>query len=144
VLESENLVEQSARIGDYIMEGLREKAGRYEMLHEVRGKGLMIGMQFGEPRSLTLKTGWKLVHKMNPDLFGQMITMPLLEKHNILSQVAGHGLDTVKILPPLVIGREEADRFLDAMEAVLKDVHRFPGAAWTTTKKLAMRTLQSA
>jgi ornithine--oxo-acid transaminase len=34
--------------------------------------------------------------------------------------------------------------FLDAMEAVLKDVHRFPGAAWTTTKNLAMRTLKSA
>jgi ornithine--oxo-acid transaminase len=144
VLQGENLVEQAAQIGECIIAGLQEKAQRYEMLHEVRGKGLMVGMQFGEPSSLTLKTGWKLVHKMNADLFGQMITMPLMEKHNILTQVAGHGLDTVKILPPLVIGQEEADMFLDAMEAVLKDVHRFPGAAWTTTKNLAMRTLKSA
>ena len=144
VLESENLVAQAAEIGDYIIAGLQEKAQRYEMLHEIRGKGLMVGMQFGEPKSLTLKTGWKLVHKMNDDLFGQMITMPLMEKHNILTQVAGHGLDTVKILPPLVIGRKEADMFLDAMEAVLKDVHRFPGAAWATTKNLAMRTLKSS
>ena len=82
--------------------------------------------------------------KMSDDLFGQMITMPLLEKHNILSQVAGHGLDTVKILPPLIIGRKEADHFLQAMEAVLKDVHRFPGAAWSTTTKLAVRSLKSA
>jgi ornithine--oxo-acid transaminase len=144
VLQNENLVAQSAEIGDYIIAGLQEKAQRYEMLHEIRGKGLMVGMQFGEPGSLALKTGWKLVHKMNADLFGQMITMPLMEKHNILTQVAGHGLDTVKILPPLVIGRKEADMFLDAMEAVLHDVHRFPGAAWTTTKNLAVRTLKSS
>jgi ornithine--oxo-acid transaminase len=81
---------------------------------------------------------------MNADLFGQMITMPLLEKHHILSQVAGHGLDTVKILPPLVIDRADADCFLEAMEAVLKDVHRFPGAAWATTSKMAVRTFKSA
>lgn len=144
VLQSENLVERAAEVGDYLLAGLREKIGRYEMLHEVRGRGLMIGLQFGEPKSLSLKTGWKLVHKMNADLFGQMITMPLMEKHHILTQVAGHGLDTVKILPPLVIGREEADLFLNAMEDVLQDVHRFPGAAWSTTKKMAVRTLQSA
>jgi ornithine--oxo-acid transaminase len=144
VLQSEALVERAAEVGDYLLAGLREKIGRYEMLHEVRGRGLMIGLQFGEPKSLSLKTGWKLVHKMNADLFGQMITMPLMEKHHILTQVAGHGLDTVKILPPLVIGREEADLFLNAVEDVLQDVHRFPGAAWSTTKKMAVRTLQSA
>ncbi|APG25462.1 aspartate aminotransferase family protein [Syntrophotalea acetylenica] len=144
VLQSENLPARAAETGTYILDGLREKAQRYEMLHEIRGKGLMIGMQFGEPRSLTLKAGWKLVHKMNADLFGQMITMPLMEKHHILTQVAGHGLDTVKILPPLVIGKQEADMFLDAMETVLKDVHRFPGSAWATTKDLAMRTMKSA
>ena len=144
ILQQEQLTERAAEVGDYLLEGLREKIGRYEMLKEVRGKGLMIGMQFGEPKSLSLKTGWKLLKKMSDDLFGQMITMPLLEKHQILSQVAGHGLDTVKILPPLVIGRTEADLFLQAMEEVLKDVHRFPGAAWSTTTKLAVRTFKSA
>ena len=54
------------------------------------------------------ETGWKLVHSMNPDLFCQMITMPLLEKHNVLTQVAGHHMDTVKILPPLIITKAEA------------------------------------
>jgi ornithine--oxo-acid transaminase len=144
VLKQEDLTRRAEETGRYLIDGLREKIGRFEMLHEVRGKGLMIGMQFGMPKSLGLKTGWKLVHKMNQDLFGQMITMPLLEKHHILTQVAGHGLDTVKILPPLMIDRADADHFLDAMEAVLKDVHRFPGGAWATTSKLAVRTVKSA
>ena len=144
VLESEDLVHRAAEMGDYLLTHLRKMAERYELIREVRGKGLMIGIQFGEPRSLKLKTGWKLLHSMNEDIFCQMITMPLMEKHNILTQVAGHGLDTVKILPPLVIQRAEADLFLSAMDVVLAEAHRFPGAAWTTTRSLALRTARSA
>jgi len=144
VLEEENLIERSARMGEYLMNGLKDLADRYELLHEIRGKGLMIGIQFGVPESFTLKTGWKLLHKMNEELFCQMITIPLLEKHNILTQVAGHGLDTVKILPPLIIDNTDADCFLEAMDKVLKDAHKFPGSAWTTVKNLGLRTANDA
>ena len=144
VIEQENLIERSARMGKYLMNGLEDLADRYELLHEIRGKGLMIGIQFGEPESFTLKTGWKLLHKMNKELFCQMITIPLLEKHNILTQVAGHGLDTVKILPPLIIDNADADCFLEAMDKVLKDAHKFPGSAWTTVKNLGLRTAKTA
>ena len=81
---------------------------------------------------------------MNEDLFCQMITIPLLEKHNILTQVAGHGIDTVKILPPLTIDNADADCFLEAMDKVLKDAHKFPGSAWTTVKNLGLRTVKTA
>jgi ornithine--oxo-acid transaminase len=144
VLERESLVRRAGEMGDYLLAELRGLAERYELIREVRGMGLMIGIQFGEPRSLALKTGWKLLHSMNEDLFCQMITMPLMEKHNILTQVAGHGLDTIKILPPLVIGRAEADYFLSSLDAVLAEAHRFPGSAWTTAKNLAIRTARSA
>jgi ornithine--oxo-acid transaminase len=144
VIAEEKLVQNAAAIGEYITSGLNDLAKRYDLLREVRGKGLMIGIQFAEPRSLALRTGWKLLHAMNPDLFCQMITMPLLAKHDILTQVAGHGLDTVKLLPPLIIGRTEADRFLAAMDDVLKEAHRFPGSAWKTIKDLGLRTAKTA
>lgn len=143
VIQQEGLVERAAQMGEYIMHNLKEMAEHYEFLHQIRGKGLMIGIQFGPPKSLALKTGWKLLHKMNEELFCQMITIPLLEKHHILTQVAGHGLDTVKILPPLIIDTADADRFLEAMDCVLKDVHRFPGSAWTTVKNLGLRTART-
>ncbi len=144
VIEEEGLIDRSRQMGDAIMRGLKKLAQQYEMLHQIRGKGLMIGMQFGSPRSFTLKTGWKLLHTMNEELFCQMITMPLLEKHHILTQVAGHGLDTVKILPPLTIDAADADQFLSAMDSVLKDAHKFPGSAWTTVKNLGLRTAKTA
>ena len=144
VIEQENLIQQSAVMGAYLEKGLQELVQRYEMLVEIRAKGLMIGIQFGKPASLSLKTGWMLLHKMNVDLFCQMITMPLLEKHQILTQVAGHGMDTVKILPPLVIDQSDADHFLEALDGVLMDAHRFPGSAWTTVKNLGLRTARTA
>lgn len=144
ILEKENLVENAARMGARIEEGLQKLADKYEMLTEVRAKGLMVGMQFGEPKSMALKASWKLLHKMNDDLFCQMITMPLLEKHNILSQVAGHGLDTVKILPPLMINDDDVDKFLGAMDDVLKEAHKITGSAWKTVKDLGIRTAKTS
>ena len=131
-------------MGAYLEKGLQALARRYEMIHEIRAKGLMIGIQFGKPVSLSLKTGWRLLHKMNADLFCQMITIPLLERHHILTQVAGQGLDTVKILPPLVIDRSDADYFLESLDQVLMDAHKFPGSAWTTVKNLGLRTARTA
>lgn len=144
IIENENLVENAERVGNRIIEGLKKLADRYELLSEIRGIGLMIGMQFSEPKSMALKASWKLLHKMNNDLFCQMITMPLLEKHNILTQVAGHGLDTVKILPPLTITDEDADKFLAAMDDVLKSAHSLTGSAWKTVKDLGVRTAKTA
>ncbi|MFP3910634.1 MAG: aspartate aminotransferase family protein [Desulfobacteraceae bacterium] len=143
VILQEKLVENSARMGEYLMQGLEALAGRYDMLTQIRGKGLMIGLQFGEPKSFTLRNRWNLLHRMNEDLFCQIITMPLMQRHHILTQVAGHGLDTVKILPPLVIQKTDADYFLEAMDSVLKKAHKFPGSAWTTVMNMGIRTLKS-
>jgi len=49
----------------------------------------------------------------------------------------------VRILPPLIIEKTEADRFLQAMGAVMEELDRFPGAAWTATKNLADITTKS-
>ncbi len=144
VLQSEGLPARAEQMGRALVLGLGPLVERYEMLKEVRGRGLMLGLQFGEPKSLALKTGWKLLHSMNSDIFCQMITMPLMEKYSILTQVAGHGLDTIRIMPPLVIDQGDVDYFLESFEAVLKEAHRFPGSAWTTTKNLALRTARSA
>jgi ornithine--oxo-acid transaminase len=143
VMEEERIVENAARMGALIMEGLRGMQSRYEMLAEVRGLGLMIGIEFGEPKSLKLRMGWKMVHAMNRSLFAQMITVPLMKDHRILTQVAGHHVDIIKILPPLVIDESHVERFLTAFEKVVADCHRFPGSAWKVTKDLAAAAAKS-
>ena len=53
-----------------------------------------------------------------------------MAKHHILSHVAGHHIDVIKLLPPLVISEADVDWFLKAFEDVLEQMHRFPGAGW--------------
>jgi ornithine--oxo-acid transaminase len=143
VMEEERVVENAECMGAILMEGLRQMQSRFEMLAEVRGLGLMIGIEFGEPKSLKLRMGWKMVHAMNRSLFAQMITVPLMKEHRILTQVAGHHVDIIKILPPLVIDESHVERFLSAFEKVVADCHKFPGSAWKVTKDLAAAAAKS-
>src|SRR5262244_2007582 len=90
VLTSEGLIENAARTGDHLMRGLSVMPARYELLREVRGKGLMIGIEFGSPKSLKLKASWNVLEAASKGLFCQLITIPLFKEHKILTQVAGH------------------------------------------------------
>src|SRR5215468_3149961 len=90
--------------------------GKHSFIEEVRGRGLMIGIEFHEPREFKLKMAWKLLHKIDKVLFAQMIVTQMLSKHRILTQVAGHAMDVLKILPPLIIGEKEVDMFVNALD----------------------------
>lgn len=142
VLENENIVENAAREGEALIADLRGLMPRHELIKEVRGKGCMIAIEYHEPRSLKLKMAWKAIHAVDKGLFAQMIVTPLISKHRILSHVAGHNLDIVKILPPLIIGEKERARFTGAMDNVLSDVTKFPGPMWDFGKNLVQTALK--
>jgi ornithine--oxo-acid transaminase len=130
VIDRYDLVAKAQTLGDCLGRALQAMIPRFELLKEVRWRGLMIGIEFGPPRSLALKTAWKLMHALDESLFPQAAVIPLLDKHHILTQVAGHHIDVVKLLPPLVIGEDDVQWFLNAFEDVLTQMHKFPGPAW--------------
>jgi len=130
VLKEEALVENAAVQGDYLRTRLEALATRHPLIHEVRVKGLMAAVEFAAPADARLKMAWNLVHKIDRSLFPQMIVTPLLSQHRVLAMVAGHNMDVVKILPPLMIGRPEVDRFVDGLDDVLMKCRKFPGPMW--------------
>jgi ornithine--oxo-acid transaminase len=136
VIESEGLISQSERLGDRLRLGLSDLIGRYEFLRAVRGKGLMIGIEFGPPTSLKLKASWNLLESANKGLFCQLITIPLFAEHKILTQVAGHASHTIKLLCPLVITEADCDWIVGAFDNVIAATHRVPGAIWSLGKTL--------
>ncbi len=131
VLESEKLMQNAERIGGRLLNTFTGMIGRHELVKAVRGKGLMIGIEFGSPRSLTLKASWNLLETANSGLFCQLIVIPLLKDHRILTQVAGHGNHTIKLLPPFIITDADCDWIEKSFEAVIADAHRVPGAIWS-------------
>ncbi|MCE9610877.1 MAG: aspartate aminotransferase family protein [Chthoniobacter sp.] len=130
VLDDENLIQRAREQGAELIRRLNELKEKHSLIKEVRGLGLMIAIEFHEPRELALKMGWKLLHKVERELFAQMLVTALFQKHRILTQIAGHAMDVLKILPPLIIGEREIDRFVTALDAVLTDCRSFPGPIW--------------
>ncbi len=66
-----------------------------------------------------------------------MVIVPLLSKHRILTQVAGHNMDVIKILPPLMIGEKEVDLFINAFSDALAGCRKFPGPVWELARNTA-------
>lgn len=130
VIEDDGLVANARRTGDLLRSGLAELVGRYELLHEVRGRGLMIGIEFGRPSSLRLRSRWTMLQTARKGLFAQMVVAPLLRRHRILTQVSGDHLEVIKLIPPLIIGEPEAERFLAAFTEVMDEAHTGGGLMW--------------
>jgi len=130
VLDDEHLIDRAREQGTELMRRLDALKEKHSLIKEVRGLGLMIAIEFHEPRELALKMGWKLLHKVEHELFAQMLVTSLFQKHRILTQIAGHAMDVLKILPPLIIGEREIDRFVTALDAVLTECRSFPGPIW--------------
>jgi acetylornithine/succinyldiaminopimelate/putrescine aminotransferase len=143
VIDSENLVTNSARMGALLMQKVDALREKHSFIKEVRGKGLMIGIEFHEPTEFKLKMAWKLLHKVDKVLFAQMVVTQMLSKHRILTQVAGHAMDVVKILPPLIIGEAEVDKFVTALDDVLSDCRKFPGPMWEIGNNFVRHALGS-
>ncbi|HVU51716.1 MAG TPA: aspartate aminotransferase family protein [Polyangia bacterium] len=143
VIEDEGLVENARRRGASLLARLQALADKYELLAEVRGRGLMLALEFGPPRSAALRAAWTLLEKATKGLFCQMVTIPLLSRHRILAQVAGHEMYVIKLLPPLVVSQLDEDWIVTALDEVIADCHRVPGAIWELATTLAGHALKS-
>lgn len=143
VMEAEKLVENSDKVGNDIINSLNALSGKYEFLKEARGKGMMIAIEFNSPKSLTLKAAWAMLEAANKGLFCQMITIPLFKEHHILTQVAGHGMNVVKLLPPLTLTQKDRDHILTAFDQVIADTHQIPGSIWDLGKNLASHAMKN-
>ncbi|HRS24752.1 MAG TPA: aminotransferase class III-fold pyridoxal phosphate-dependent enzyme, partial [Paludibacteraceae bacterium] len=94
VIEQEHLMENALRVGNYLINELQ----KFSRLKEVRGKGLMIGIEFDEP-----------VKKLRERL--------LFEK-KIFTGVSGSNI--IRLLPPLCLTMQDAELFLDHFAEVIK------------------------
>ena len=142
VLDDEDLVAGAADRGDRLMAALAPLVEKYELLHEVRGMGLMIGLVFGPPTSRSGRARFRMLELARKGFFSQLIVVPLFHRHRILTQVAADNVNIIKLLPPLIIGDEEIDAFVAALDDVLADATRSAGLLFEVGTTMARNTLR--
>ena len=96
VVKNEGLVENARKMGEKIVEGIRGVSG----VEDIRGRGLMIGIDLSVPQADFRKV--------------------LREKYHIMTGLSGKY--TLRLLPPLMIGEKEVERFVEAFKATAQEL----------------------
>lgn len=109
IMDGEKLVENSAVQGSYLKRQLRRVADRCPYLGEVRGMGLVMGMEFVKD---------KRTREPAPELIRQVIEN--CAENGLLVGAVGMFGNVIRVAPPLVITREEIDESVEIMERVLQ------------------------
>jgi ornithine--oxo-acid transaminase len=125
-LAAQGLPERAARMGELLLERTRPLVERYEVVKDVRGLGLIWAIEFEEPAAGS--RSWRMLERVQPGLFAQLVVVPLFAEHKILTQVAGHDSNVIKILPPLVLSESDVDWFVEALDATLARAQKLPRA----------------
>ncbi len=114
VIEEEGLVEQAKLRGEYLLARLHELQERYEHIGEVRGKGLLVGLELVEDR-VTKKPADQLGVAVGNECLRRGLSM------NIVRSTAGM-LNCFRMAPPLSISESEIDTAVEIMEDALRKV----------------------
>ncbi len=140
VLDREGLTERGERLGRSFRERLREALAPFEMVREVRGEGMLTGIEFQPPRSLGMRLSFEAFKAIHAGLFGQVLVMRLFKDKNILTQICGNHFMVLKVAPPLMVEEAQLDYILDSIRDVVATVHS-SGAFWTDALSLGRRAM---
>ncbi len=103
VMRDEHLPENAAEMGSFLMDGLREIQAKYPVIGEVRGLGLMLAVEFVDSQG-----------NPNPAAVSSVIASCLAD--NVLLINCGTYDQAIRVIPPLVIDRQQAQEFLEIFE----------------------------
>lgn len=111
VLKSERLADNASKIGSYMLDRFKEMMDKHELIGDVRGKGLMIGIELVRDRK-TKEPARKERNELLTSAFKRGLVL------------LGAGTSSIRLAPPLVLTREQADVGLQIFEESLEEVER--------------------
>ncbi len=129
----EDLPRQAQEKGDYLLDKLQEISSGSQLIKEVRGKGLLIGLEFSPLSEGTLqKISGGMVNKLGQEYLGSITAGELLNRHGIITAYTLNNPNVIRLEPPLNVSYEELDRVLEALQETLDK--RLGGLLFSTGK----------
>ncbi|WP_245412387.1 aspartate aminotransferase family protein [Notoacmeibacter ruber] len=123
VLYDEDLIENSAQTGAYLLDRLEEMKARYpKLIKDVRGRGMMVGVEFHDFSQAMPMVVKPMIAMLDDKLKGSLpgfIGSALLRDHGVLVAFTEYNRNVIRIEPPLIATRAHVDEFIDAFDAVL-------------------------
>lgn len=130
----ERLWDEAREKGEYMMEKLRGLQQKYSMIKEVRGRGLLIGIEFEKPAGLIDKLTGGMINKLSEEYFGALVAGELQNKYRIITAYTLNNPNVIRLEPPLIVTIEQIDQVVDALDAIFKQHRGFMGMALSSGK----------
>lgn len=142
ILREEGLVENARERGTQLLEALREGLRGHPLVRDVRGEGLLLGIELGQadPRGFLSTLKEPLVKAVARNVFGQWLALCLLER-GVICQPAALRWDVLKLEPPLTVTKDEVDRLAGDVIAVLTGYRELPPLLADVTRRLGKQFL---
>ena len=132
VIVKEDLPGQAAEKGRYFKEKLLELNKRYGLLKDVRGKGLLLGIEFASPEGILNKISGNTLGKLSHEYLASLVAGELLNRFGIITAYTLNNPNVIRLEPPLIVSYEEIDYVLSSLEKIFESSGSF--------LKLAMRS----
>ncbi|MCG9968548.1 aspartate aminotransferase family protein [Pelotomaculum terephthalicicum JT] len=136
VLYEEDLPERARKNGDYLLAGLNRLKENYPLIKEVRGRGLMAGLEFNQPEGFVVKATLGLANKISQEYMGSLIAVELLNKYRIITAYTLNNPNVIRLEPPLQVTREQIDTLLEALDGIFRKHKGFISLAATSAKTI--------
>jgi len=130
VLVEEDLPGQAREKGAYLLQALQALKDKYPLVKDVRGRGLLIGLELADAGGgLLKKLSFGALDKLAEEYLGTMVAMEMVIKHRVATIYTLNNPNVIRLEPPLVVSREQIDYAVRALESVLSRHKSFLGVA---------------
>lgn len=120
VLQRDRLGPLARQFGESFRAKLRGALAGFDLIKEVRGMGLLSGIEFVPPKKLAFRVLYEAFYKIHPAMFGQIVVMRMFREKGILTQICGNNFMVLKAAPPLIVTEQQLDAFVSGVREVIE------------------------
>lgn len=136
IILEENLPEKARESGEYLLQGLTRLKEKYPLIKDVRGHGLMAGIEFNQPGGMASKVSFGLAAKLSEEYLGSLVAGELMNKHRIITAYTLNNPNVIRLEPPLSVSKDQIDIVLQALEDIFATHRGFFSAAKAGAKSI--------
>lgn len=134
VIYDENLITKAEENGHYFKQMLINLQIKHPLIKEVRGKGLLIGIEFSQPEGISSKISLGLTKKLSEEYLASLIAAELMNNHRIITAYTLNNPNVIRLEPPLNVTKEQLKSVCSALDQVLSKHKSFLSVAASGVK----------
>ncbi len=116
---NQRLPERARERGEVFLGRLKTLKDKYPFIKEIRGRGLMIGLEFEKPaKGIMDRLTGGVVNKLSEEYLAAIVAGQLLNQHRIITAYTLNNPNVIRLAPPLVITEEQLNSVADALESI--------------------------